>query len=107
VRGYYHGNDGPYTFADLAGIYGPQTTQPVVTGTPSTGFVVEYGQLYGGANYWNTSIHLLTIDDSIINYPYGWNVNLLLDGNGHTFTDLFVPGTRPAYLEVLLTPFGR
>ena len=34
---------------------------------------------------------------------YGWNVTLALDGNGHTFNDLFLALNSPAYLEVAIT----
>lgn len=106
INGFYKSNDGPHTFADLVAFYGDNGKRPVVTGTPFTGFQIDFGTLFGGFNQWNTGIHPVTIDASDIQYAYGWNINLLLDGNGNTFADLFDVANGPAYLEIVLVPAG-
>lgn len=99
IRGFYKGNDGPYTHQELASRYGIQAPPPTVTDTP-TGFVVEFGSLVGGSSYWNTGIHLLTVDDSDLEYAFGWEADVPLTAGD--FTNLFLTANAPAYLEVLL-----
>lgn len=42
------------------------------------------------------------INVSDLQYKFGWNISVPLDGNGHTFTDLFLDANAPAYFEVVL-----
>ncbi|MEY2511998.1 MAG: hypothetical protein QOE26_2761 [Verrucomicrobiota bacterium] len=100
IVGYYKSNDGPYTWGDLQARYASAIRQVFVTGSIAAGLVVEFGDLFNGANWWNTGIHLLTVDDSTILYPYGWNISLpFTDSN---FSDYLLSANAPAFLEVTL-----
>jgi hypothetical protein len=111
TKGYYRGTDGPYTYDEvlaqfIGSVGNDEGTPPIVTGDLTdlaNGFTLQFGSLYGGSNFWRDQAQL-TLSDAGIRYAFGWNVNLVLDGNGHTFGDLFLNG--PSYLEVLLTPAG-
>lgn len=113
TRGYREGSSGGFsTYAELAAFYvsfygSERGTRPILTGDATdltNGFKLEYGSLYGGANYWS-NMPLITIDDSDIQYQFGWTVSVPLTGG--SFTDLFLAGNAPAYLEVLITPAGE
>lgn len=85
----------------------PTSLIRVTNWTQYKGFRLEYGTLR--ADTTNPHAYILPIaalDDSNLTFGYGWNVTLNLDGNGHTFSDLFLSANKPAYLEVAITPSG-
>jgi hypothetical protein len=107
----YRSNDGG---GKLGGTYNVISSFPVasfkIRNRDATGFEIHFGELslQGGQN-WNPQAYALvnpTVDVANIQWPYGWNVSVPLDGNGHTFADLFNPANSPAFFEVVLTPAG-
>lgn len=107
----YRSNDGG---GKLGGTYDINVSSPVssfkIRNRNATGFEIHFGDLrQQGGQGWNTQAYTIadpTFDLANIQWPYGWNVSVPLDGNGNTFADLFLVANAPAYFEVLLTPSG-
>lgn len=99
MSGYFKGNDGPHSMDELRQRYGGAGLDPIVTGS-FPDFSIQFGNLYGGANYWNTGIHLVEIDDSRLTYYYGWDITLPFTASD--FTDYLIPANGPAFFEVML-----
>lgn len=64
-------------------------------------------KIYLGSNQFNPApwpyyFPAAQFDGSGLRNPWGWNITLPLDGNGHTFSDYFLATNKPAYLEALL-----
>jgi hypothetical protein len=99
-----HTTGGPFNFSQI----GQDSIIKVANWTRLRGFTIEYGtpRSSNNANPYVMPLPLVGLDDTGFTFDYGWNVTLVLDGNGHTFSDLFIPANGPAYLEILLTQPG-
>jgi hypothetical protein len=94
---------GPYNSSQVG-----SSVVRITNWTQYRGFLINFGSLVdnGTTNNNGYPLPLVVVDDAEVGYTYGWLVNLLLDGNGHTFADAFLLANSPAYFEVLLTPAG-
>jgi hypothetical protein len=112
IKGYYQGNDGPYTWAELSARYGSAVRAIGVAVTTYSGspdaihtITIQFGDVFGGANWWNTGIHLVTLSDEPpappLQYsdPYGWAITLPFTASD--FADYLIPANGPSYFEIM------
>lgn len=112
INGFYKGNDGPYIASELHARYGDSFAgvgtesdiRPIVPTSTSSGngVVISFGGLWGGLNFWNTGIHLLTFDDSALQFPAKYGYAISLPFTDSDFTDYLIPANGPAYFEIVL-----
>src|SRR5205814_2184871 len=82
-----HTTGGPFTSSQI-----PASALIIISNwTQYHGFRIEFGGINSGSlNNYVYALPLVTLDDTGLLFNYGWNASLLLDGNGHTFSDLFL-----------------